>query len=324
MHKLLPGLLVAMLCCVRGIAQTPETSSLYRFDPAFDSIVAPGSRIEKLADSAPTAREPDTRDGPVWMRDGGYLLYTSLGAQQIEKWDPRSGLVTTYLAGTAAVGMTLDGQGRIVWASDAELSGGGIVRLEKDGKRTTLATRYEGKPLNNPKELVYARDGTLYFTDPGHYPARETETPSIYSLKSGTVRLLVTDERIVSGLAFSPDGKYLYYAGLHALVLRSEVLPEGALSAPQIFFDMEAFKHAHPAWPDAHAIGITVDAKGDVYAIGPGGVWILSPRGKPLGAILGMNRPANLAFGGSDGKTLYVTSRPGLYRVNVLIAGDRH
>ena len=324
MHKLSFWFLLAMICAARGFAQTTEPASLYRFDPAFDSIVPPDVKIEKLADSAPTAREPDTRDGPVWMRNGGYLVYTSLGAKQINKWDPRSGLVTTYLADTAAVGMTVDGQGRIVWASDNELSGGGIVRLEKDGKRTTLATQYQGKPLNNPKDLVYTANGTLYFTDPGHYPARESESPSVYSLEGGTVRLLAADRRISSGLAFSPNGKYIYLSGWHALVLRLEVLSNGMLGMAQVFIDMDAFKEAHPAWPDAHSIGIKVDAKGNVYCIGPGGIWIVSPLGKPLGAILGMNRPANLAFGGSDGKTLYVTSRPGLYRVKVNIAGDRY
>jgi gluconolactonase len=193
-----------------------------------------------------------------------------------------------------------------------------------------LADQYEGKPLNAPNDLVYKKDGVLYFTDPGHFLMNKEQTenlshdvPAVYSIKDGKLRLLTTDVVRANGIAFAPGEKHLYInSSFQMRIFRFDVQPDDTIANRQLFIDMNADqKHQYPStgFPD----GMKTDSKGDVYCTGPGGIWIISPQGKHLGTILNLNRPANLAFGGPDGKTLYISSRPGLYRIRLKIAGIR-
>jgi gluconolactonase len=297
-------------------AQAPNSSSIYRFDPALDAIVAPDAQVEKLNDSPPTARNPDTREGPVWVRKGGYLLYTVLGEEKINKWDPKTNTVSTFLADCLGDGLTLDHQGRLLWAGGPPPGkpevGGAVVRLERDGTRTLLAKDFDGKYLNIANDLVYKSNGVLYFSE-------LSANPGIYRLKNGKVEQLLTDKRLLGGgLAFSPDEKYLYLTA-NQLLLRFDVRADGTIDNGQVFIDYGQYKQ--PGWPAGFADGLKVDKQGHVYSTGPGGIWILSPAGKPLGTILNLNTPANFTFGDADGKSLYVTSRPGLYRIRLKAAG---
>jgi gluconolactonase len=188
-----------------------------------------------------------------------------------------------------------------------------------------LAHQFEGKPLNLTNDLAYKSDGTLYFTELGHVPPLEHEVPSIYSLKGGNLRRLAADRSIsFNGLAFSPDEKYLYATSSGSRIWRWDVANDGSLTNSRLFIDLAPYESDHPDWTKGITDGIKVDARGNIYSTGLGGVWILAPDGRPLGTILGLNRPANLAFGGDNGRTLYVTSRPGLYRVQLKVAGARH
>ena len=327
------GLIVAaiFLGITRGHAQVE--SSLIKLDPALDDIVSANTKVEKLADGFHYV------EGPVWVRQGGYLLFSDIPANVIDRWTP-NGKVSVFLepsgftgkdasgvgmeltVGSAVVtligsnGITLDRQGRVVYCAHGDRA---IIRLEKDNKRTVLADRFEGKRLNSPNDLVYKSNGTLYFTDPpaglrgnNESPQKELPFHGVYLLKAQKLQLLDKDFTRPNGLALSPDEKYLYVAdSTKRLIMRFEVKPDDTIANGQVFIDMTPDKA--PGNPD----GMKVDKDGNVYSSGPGGVWIISPGGKHLGTIVAPESPTNLAFGDADGKTLYLTARTGLYRIRL-------
>lgn len=316
------SLLLTAIILTRAMAQDPEQGSVVRLDPALDDIVSPDTKLEQLADVPGRF----TREGPVWVRDGGYLIYTVRNGNRqpasppptdsdIIKWDPRDGAVSVRVKGIRTDGNTLDKQGRIIAA--VNIGEGQIVRLEKDGQRTVLASQYDGKPIN-PNDLVYRSDGVLYFSSPPRW-ANTTDVPSLFLLRKGKLQLLsptaAADIKHPGGLAFSPDEKHLYVTD-NPRVLRFDVLRDNTIANGQVFLDLTDQKPL-TNFPD----GVKVDTKGNVYVTGPGGVWIVSPEGKHLGTIIESHRPANLAFGGNDGKTLFITSRPGLYRIPLKVSG---
>lgn len=316
------SLVLATLFATHAQAADPEQGSIVRLEPALDDIIAPGIKAEQLSDMPGRF----TREGPVWNRDGGYLLYTVRNGNRqpgsppptdsdIVKWDPRDGTVSVFVKSIKADGNTLDRNGRIVAAIN--IGAGQIVRIERDGARTVLAREHDGKPIN-PNDLVYKTDGALYFSSPPRF-GNKSDVASLFVLKDGVLRLLspTPSARIdhPGGLAFSPDEKFLYVTD-NPKVMRFEVFADGTIGNPRVFLDMTPLKPL-TNFPD----GVKVDTRGNVYVTGPGGVWIVSPAGKHLGTIFESNRPANLAFGGNDGKTLFITSRPGLFRVPLKVAG---
>jgi gluconolactonase len=319
----------------------PQEGSITRLNPALDALISPGTKIQKLTGGLKFA------EGPVWIRKPGYLIFSDIPANVIDKWTPAGGVApvvkpsgftgsddsqvgapinngfeTVYLIGSN--GVTLDRQGRIVFAAHGDRA---IVRIEKDGKRTVLADRYDGKRLNSPNDLVYKSDGVLYFTDPTAglrpvnraFPQKEQPLNRVYFIaKDGSVKVATEEMTFPNGLAFSPDEKYLYVDDTaKKLIARFQVAADGSLKEREIFFDMSALKD--PGVAD----GMKVDKRGNVYCTGPGGVLVLSPEGKHLGTIVAPELPANVAFGDKDGKTLYLPARTGLYRIRVNIEGIR-
>ena len=316
-----------------------QGGEIVRLDPKLDEIVSADAKVEKLAGSLSFA------EGPVWVRQGGYLLFSDIPANAINKWTP-DGKVSVAVkpsgftgADPAAVGseinngkdvvrligsngLTLDRQGRIVLAAHGDRA---IVRIEKNVQRTVLADRYEGKRLNSPNDLVYKADGALYFTDPAFgLPKRDDDSKKelpfdgVYLLKDGKLQLLDKTFAAPNGIALSPGEKYLYVDdSVKKLIMRYEVQMNDTIAKGQTFIDMSADQA--PGVPD----GMKVDQKGNVYCTGPGGLWIMSPEGKHLGTVKAPEAPANLAFGDSDGKSLYLTARTGLYRIRLKIAGIR-
>ena len=317
---------VSSLAAVAAMAQAPEPPRIDRLGPALDSIVPSNAKVEVAA------TPPGANEGPVWIRKGGYLLYTNMTTRAINKWNPGDGKVITLLEHTDSNGVTLDHQGRVVWMAHPEnmesAPAGTVVRLENDGKRTILASEYEGKPLNAPNDLVYKSDGTLYFTDPGRVqrhqgqPTVYPDTPRVFMLRGEKLQSLTlpADLKRPNGIAFSPGEKYLYVNSTAEMTIwRFDVQPDGTIANGRILINEDPDKTAAPGSgsPD----GMKVDHKGNVYCTGPGGVWIISPEGKHLGTIL---VPAtNLTFGGPDGKTLYIASRLGIVQVHLKIPGIR-
>jgi gluconolactonase len=311
-----------------GSGTQPVETKIIRKDPTLDTIIAPDAKIEKLAGGF------QFTEGPVWVREGGYLLFSDPNNNLIYRWSEDDG-VSIYrthsgYSGTdigeygqpGSNGLTLDAQSRVTINEHGNRR---VTRLEKNGQLTVLADRYEGKRLNSPNDLVYRSDGALYFTDPPFGlpkffddPRKELPFSGVYCLIHGELKLVSTDLTGPNGLAFSPDEKYLYvddWDDKNKIILRYEVQPDGSLTNKSAFLDATS-EPGEDAWD-----GLKVDRLGNVYASGPGGLWIISPEGKHLGTIVGPEHPHNLAWGGEDHKTLYLAAQTGLYRVSVKIPG---
>jgi gluconolactonase len=306
-------------------------TDIERKDNALDSIVPHDAKIEKLAGGFTFT------EGPVWVRDdnGSFLLFSDPNENTIYRWSP-DGQVSVFRtkSGYSGVdigeyfqpgsnGLALDSEGRL---SIDEHGNRRVTRLEKNGVLTVLADNYEGRRLNSPNDLIYKSDGSLYFTDPPfglpkvyEDPRKELPFSGVFRLKDGKLQLLSADLKGPNGLAFSPDERYLYVGNWDVerkVVMRYEVKPDGSLANGQVFFDMTFV-------PGEIALdGLKVDQAGNVYVSGPGGIWILSPEGKHLGTLKGPELAANFAWGDSDGRTLYLTARTGLYRIRLNIPGS--
>ena len=315
-----------------AVAPHEVNVDVLRLDPAIDEIVPPNPKVHKLADGFLFT------EGPVWMKDGGTLLFSDPNANTIYRYDPRgSGSLDVFrrpsgYAGADVAeyrqpgsnGLTFDREGRL---TIDEHGNHRVSRLEKDGRVTVLADRYQGKRLNSPNDLVYRGNGDLYFTDPpfglpklGDDPRKELPYSGVYALLSGKLTLLTRELSGPNGIAFSPDEKSLYVGNWdekRKVVMRYDLRPDGTVANGRVFFDMTSAKGE-----DA-LDGIKVDRKGNLYVSGPGGLWILSPEGKHLGTIFTSRHPHNMAWGDEDGKTLYLCARSGLYSMRLLVGGPR-
>ena len=309
-----------------GIEQVK--TQILRKDPALDALVSPGTKIEKLAAGFLFT------EGPVWVRDGGYLLFSDPNNNLVYRWSEEDG-ISVYRTHSGYTGMnigeygqpgsnglTLDSQGRLTINEHGNRR---VTRLEKNGQLTVLADRYQGKRLNSPNDLVYRSDGALYFTDPPfglprffEDPHKELPYSGVFCLINGELKLVSMDLTGPNGLAFSPDEQYLYvdnWDEKRKVILRYNVHPDGTLSNCVVFFDATN-EPGEDAWD-----GMKIDVQGNLYLSGPGGLWIISPEGKHLGTVVGPEHPHNLAWGGEDQKTLYLAAQTGLYRLTVNIPG---
>lgn len=308
-------------------AQPPRESRVVRLDPAFDAIVPPGALIERVAGGFGFA------EGPVWTSQGS-LLFSDIPGNTIVRLMP-NGESTPFRRpiyyGTAfrqgfhigSNGLTLDKEGRVIIAEHGNRR---VTRLESTGEMTVLADKYEGKRLNSPNDVVVKSDGAVYFTDPPYGlprqnddPAKEIAFSGIYRVKNGKVDLVSKDVPWPNGLGFSPDEKYLIVANsdpMRRVWMRFEVKPDGTLGQGSAFYTVPADGPA--GIPD----GLKLDAAGNLFGTGPGGVWIISPEGKALGRIEPPEVPANVAWG-DDGKTLYMTARSSVYRIRLNTSGKQ-
>jgi gluconolactonase len=320
---------------VAPVAITPSEVNVevIRKDPGLDAIVPPNPKIFKIAEGFKFT------EGPIWIRDGGYLLFSDPNNNTIYKYSPEgNGQLTVFREKSGyegadiaeytqpgSNGLTLDQQGRLTIDQHGNRR---VVRLEPDGRLTVLADKFEGKRLNSPNDLVYRSDGTLYFTDPPFGlpkffkdPRKELPFSGVFAVKEpGEVMLATKDLNGPNGLAFSPDEKFFYvdnWEDNKKIVMRYEVQPDGSLKNGKLFFDMTK------APGEDACDGMKIDKAGNLYVSGPGGIWILSPQGKHLGTIIGPKHPHNFTWGDEDGKTLYMCARSGLYRMRFNIEGIR-
>ena len=221
-------------------------------------------------------------------------------------------------------GLTFDPQGRLTICQHGNRR---VIRVEPHGNITVLADRYEGRRLNSPNDLVYRSDGTLFFTDPpfglpGVFDDPDKELPfsGVFAARDGEVTLVTDELEGPNGLAFSPDERYLYVGNWdpeRKVVMRYELAPDEQVVDATVLFDM-----TDDEGEDA-IDGLKVDQAGNVYACGPGGVWVISPHGDHLGTLRLPEAPHNLAWGDEDGRTLYVTALTSVYRIRLQIPGIR-
>jgi gluconolactonase len=314
------------------VAITPSEVNveIVRIDPAIDAIVGANPKIVKLAEGFKFT------EGPIWVRDGAYLLFSDPNSNIIYKYT-KDGQLSVFRQPSGydgadiaeygqpgSNGLTLDKQGRL---TINEHGNHRVTRLEKNGQLVVLADRYEGKRLNSPNDLVYKSDGALYFTDPPFGlpkffddPRKELPFSGVFRIADGKLQLVSKDLKGPNGLAFSLDEKYFYLSDWDEqkkVVMRYEVKADGTLATGEVFFDMTS------APGDDALDGVKVDQQGNLYVSGPGGLWVLSSAGKHLGTISAPKHVHNMAWGDEDGKTLYLCGRSALYRMRLNVAGVR-
>ncbi|MGH9611551.1 MAG: SMP-30/gluconolactonase/LRE family protein [Bryobacteraceae bacterium] len=328
-----------------SLAFQDGTSSIQKLNAGLDAIVPPRAQVERVA----TGFDKWT-EGPVWVH-AGYLLFSEIPANSIRKWVPGSS-ATVFMhpsgyTGTAPFkgpepgsnGLTLDSRGRLTVAGHARRNIWRLEAMNGHAPITVLADTYDGKRLNSPNDLVYRSDGSLYFTDPPYGlvtqsekdPAIELSFNGVYRIADATshkpgappdhskLQLIIKDLPRPNGIAFSPDGKYLYVNSSEPrkFWMRYNVKPDGSVYGGKVFFD--ATSDNRPGAPD----GMKVDQKGNVYSAAPGGVWVFSPAGVHLGTFHLPERVGNLTWGDADGKSLYVTASTSIYRIKLKIPGVR-
>jgi gluconolactonase len=317
--------LLAMSAAAGGLALSGDRASaqpakkIEQLAPELDKIVATSEPIKELADGFGGPLGP--AEGPLWWKEGGYLLFSDIHNDRRMKYAPGQGVTMFQQPTNRANGLTRDLQGRLL---ACEHDARRVTRQELDGSTTVIANSFQGRRLNRPNDVVVQSDGAIYFTDPWTSP----EVPQQWDLTFagvyrvtpdlGTFTLLVDNFIIPNGIAFSPDESVLYVNDSRRGHIRAfDLMPNGMLAkqSDRVFAELRG---SEPGVPD----GMKVDSEGNVYCGGSGGIWIIDPQGKKLGRIVhGQPATTNIAFGGDDWKTLYFTSRVHLGAVNLKVAG---
>jgi gluconolactonase len=309
----------------------PTIGKIHRLDPRLDMLLAPDARIEVIASGF------DWSEGPLWIKDGGYLIFSDIPRNSVMKWKEGEGVslyikpsgftgVGDYGREPGSNGLTLDLQGRLVSCEHGDRR---VSRLEPAGGKRTLVDNYQGKRLNSPNDVVFRSNGDMYFTDPpyglpGNWddPRRELDFCGVFRLaRDGHLSLLTGEMTRPNGLAFSPDETTLYVAQSdpkRAIWMAFPVKADGMISPGRVFADVTEMVGKYPGLPD----GMKVDRNGNVFATGPGGVHVFAPDGKTLGRIETGEATANCAWG-DDGSTLYIAADMYICRVKTKTKGAR-
>jgi gluconolactonase len=319
------------------VAVTPAEVNVevLRKDPAIDAIVPANAKIFKLAEGF------QFTEGPIWQRDRHRLLFSDPNANRIYAFEPTDaaapGKLTVFreqsgYAGADVAeysqpgsnGLTLDSRGRLTINQHGNRR---VVRDDGQGL-AVLADRYHGRRLNSPNDLVYGSDGTLYFTDPPFGlprffddPRKELAFSGVYRVKDGRIALVSDELKGPNGIALSPDERFLYVGDWdpkRKVVLRFPVRRDGSTGRSEVFADMSAELPGEAALD-----GLKVDQAGNVYVAAPDGVRIYSAAGRHLGTIVAPRTVHNMAWGGEDGRTLFLCAHDRLYRIELLQAGVR-
>ena len=292
-----PVFVLSMLLIAPALAQQgapPAPPAVETVAPGIPGVVAAGTKVTIVKDGFQSS------EGPIAMPDGS-TLFTEPGASKIHKID-KSGAITTFLENTnRANGLALDSKGRLLAATALT-----IEVLHPEASKTVLA-----KMPTRPNDLVVDKKDGVYFTLPSNKP------PVVYYIPAGGQPMIVGEAPGPHGVQLSPDEKTLYSADSGGLYLIAfDVLPDGKLTNRRNFGKYEGIKGT-----ESHADGIAIDAEGRVYVGTEPGVQIFSKTGQYLGTIPTSQRPQNLAFAGPDKKTLFLTGRTALFKVQMLSQG---
>ncbi|HEX7360796.1 MAG TPA: SMP-30/gluconolactonase/LRE family protein [Bryobacteraceae bacterium] len=336
--------LAPMLILAGWVFAAQPNNSIQRLSENLDKVIPPGTEITRVASGLKWI------EGPVWIPAGKYLLFAEITINSIGKWQPNRDisifLHPSGFQGTASSfhgpepgsnGMTLDPAGRLTVAGHAQRDVYRVESMNPHAQITILADSYHGKRLNSPNDLVYSKNGSLYFTDPPYGLQTQSDNdplkqlpfngvylfPNASEIKPGSapdnseLKLLIKDLPRPNGIAFSPGEKYLYVdsSAPKKVWMRYPVKPDGTLGKGTVFYNATA-DHASGA-PD----GMKVDQNGNIFSAGPGGLWIFSPDGTHLGTIHVEGTVSNCAWGGKDWKTLYITAAPHIYSIRVNVPG---
>ncbi len=308
-----------------GGIQAEAEITITRLDPRFDQIAARDAAIEKIADGLTWV------EGPLWNKQGGYLLFSDTTANSVYKWKAGEG-VSLFLkrsgyTGAASFtgkepgsnGLAFDATGRLVLCQHGDRR---VARLEDDGRFTTLANGYGGYRFNSPNDLVFKSNGDLYFTDPpfglpkGFDDPEKAPVQGVYRLsKEGTVTLLITDIKVPNGIAFSPDETILYVSDDdpdRPAWLAYDVNADGTVENGRVL--------SRAIRPFSAPDGFKVDQAGNIFGSRSGGVSVIAPDGTLLGTIETGKATSNVAWG-EDGHSLFITASDAVYRIRLLTTG---
>jgi gluconolactonase len=306
---------------------------IVRLDPRFDKLLPKDATVETIA------RGFIWTEGTAWNKEGKFLVFSDIPHNVVHKW--KDGKVSEFVKPSGYTGKTprggkpgdepgsnglrFDAEGRLCLCEHGDRR---VTRIEKDGTKTVLADKYMGKKLNSPNDLVFHSNGDLYFTDPPYGlpknyddPTRELDFCGVYLRKKGGKLILLTkDMSRPNGIELSPDEKTLYVANsdFAAPVWKSfPVNADGTIGEGKVFVDgMKWVKEKRKGLPD----GMKVDTHGNLWATGPGGVWVFTPEGTVIGNIDTGTNTANVAFG-DDGSTLYIAANHDICRVKTTTKG---
>jgi gluconolactonase len=250
-------------------------------------------------------------EGPIW-KDGVGLLFSDMGSNCINKWNPESGTSVFMKPSFVSNGLTYDNDGNLIMMQTGKRR---VARLERDGvKQTSLADKFEGKRFNSPNDIAVKSSGSIFFTDPDfnipNGEAAELSVKGIYRLDNkGSLKLLDDTFDKPNGICFSPDEKKLYVCeSPKVIVYVWDVLNDSTITNKKLFY----------AIPEkGYADGMKTDPAGNLYCTGPGGVWVISQDGKLLDKIATPETPTNCNWGDSDRRTLYITAQTSVYRIRL-------
>ncbi|MEZ5099574.1 MAG: SMP-30/gluconolactonase/LRE family protein [Thermoleophilia bacterium] len=301
-----------------------------------DALIDPGARLERLATGFAFV------EGPVWHPDG-HLLFTDIPADRILRWDEAHGARVEREPSGRANGLALEPDGSLLACEHVTST---VTRTRSDGTREVVAARWRGRELNSPNDLIVAPDGAIWFTDP--HPAgrtaawgverpRELDFQGVFRVPpgGGEPELVADDFRFPNGLCLAPDGRTLYVNDTLAMHVRAYPLgADGAVGEARVLHrlggevqlldgrivpaDVDSLGFDH-GFPD----GMKCDERGNVWCTGPGGVWVIAPDGTHVGTVELPELAANLAWGGADGRTLFVTATSSVYGLETLVRGAR-
>lgn len=315
----------------------PTFGKIIRHAPAIDKLIPEDATIEIIV------KDLKWCEGPVWFPatdkiGGGYLLFSDIPRNSVFKWEEGkeaelylkpSGFTgpinAAYGKESGSNGLLRDPKGRLVSCEHGDRR---ISVLTKKGGKRTLVDNYQGKRLNSPNDACYHSNGDLYFTDPPYGlpknmddPRKELDFQGLFRLsKDGKVTLLNKNMTRPNGIAFSPDEKTLYVAQSDpkaAHWMSYPVKEDGTLGDGKIFYDVTKLVGLKPGLPD----GLKVDSAGNIWASGPGGVYVFSPDAKLLGLIETNDKTSNCAWGG-NGSVLYITVNHRVCRIQTTTKGN--
>lgn len=322
--RLTLGALALTMVMHAWLAQAAE-SQIVRLDPALDAVIAPGTKIERVANGFKFTEGPMWRAGRLWFSDlvaDKMLAVAPDGKTEVlvtNSGGVKSPPPGSYLGSNA---MVTDRDGSVLMIQQG---GRKIVRLDNQLHIHPFLDRYQGKKLNSPNDLVFAPDGALWFTDPpfgllgmDKDPAKELSFNGVFRYSGGTLTAAITDLTLPNGIGFSPDGKTLYVSnyGPDRYVKAFDVGANGALSNGRMLIEYSADTPGKEG-PD----GLKVDTAGNIWTTGPGGIRIITPKGKVLGQIKLPEVAANIAFA-NEGNTAYITASTSIYRLPVITPGE--
>jgi gluconolactonase len=285
-------------------------------DERLGAIITPDAVLEKLATGFAFT------EGPIWHHRERHLTFSDMPGDHMRRWTADSGITTFRQPSNKANGNAYDRTGRIVTCEHATSR---VTRTEADGSITVLASHYDGKELNSPNDIVVKSDGAIYFTDPtygrleyfGVPRDAELDFQGVYRIDhtDDTLTLLADDFAQPNGLCFTPDERRLFVNDTDRGHIRVfDVGDDGKLSGGEVWADVVGEGDGAPD-------GLKVDAHGNVYCCGPGGIHIFAPDRTCLGVIKVPEVSANFCWGGPDMRSFFITASSSLYRIEVKVPG---